>query len=77
MEGSILSPEQRQFYEENGFLVMRRLVSLDKLEKYCDRFRKICKKEIEVGYPFKKAWKCSPYVGPIYHNNERCVHCKK
>ena len=32
--GRTLTPEQRQFYEDNGFLVIKNLVSKKKLERY-------------------------------------------
>lgn len=43
-----LTPEQRQFYEDNGFLVIKNLVSKQKLERYRDQFEKICKREVQV-----------------------------
>ena len=45
---SLLSPEQRQFYEENGFLVVKGLVPQQKLDLYRERFRQICTREVEV-----------------------------
>ena len=45
---SILTPDQRDFYEENGFLVVKGLVPLDDLDKYKERFKLICTKEVEV-----------------------------
>ena len=49
-EGSqhILTADQRQFYEDNGFLVIRRLVSQDKLDTFYERFKQVCKKEVKV-----------------------------
>lgn len=49
LEGCMLSPADRQFYEENGFLVVKGLVGKDQLAAYEDRFRRICKKEVKVG----------------------------
>ncbi|KAK2147464.1 hypothetical protein LSH36_551g00013 [Paralvinella palmiformis] len=46
--GGILTPEQRHFYEENGFLVIKKLVSEDKIDVYRERFQKICDGEIYV-----------------------------
>ncbi|ESO91731.1 hypothetical protein LOTGIDRAFT_202643 [Lottia gigantea] len=43
-----LTPEQRQFYEENGFLVIKKLVSPQKLKLYSDRFEAICRKQVQV-----------------------------
>ncbi|XP_061167989.1 phytanoyl-CoA dioxygenase, peroxisomal-like [Saccostrea echinata] len=48
LDNSILSYEQRKFYEDNGYLVIRNLVPKEELDKYRDRFEKICKKEVEV-----------------------------
>ncbi|XP_070558703.1 phytanoyl-CoA dioxygenase, peroxisomal-like [Ptychodera flava] len=45
---SVLSPEQRKFYEENGFLVIKKLVSEDKLRQFKERFREICDKTVQV-----------------------------
>ena len=49
-EGSqyILTADQRQFYEDNGFLVIRRLVSQDKLDTFYERFKQVCRKEVKV-----------------------------
>ena len=44
----LLSPGQRSFYEENGFLVVPALVSRDELDKYRERFVKICSGEVKV-----------------------------
>lgn len=46
--GRRLTPEQRQFYEDNGFLVIKKLVNEKHLERYRDRFEKICKREVKV-----------------------------
>ena len=44
----LLSPAEREFYEENGFFVARKLVSGADLEAYKDRFKQICRKEVQV-----------------------------
>ena len=44
----MLTPEQRAFYEENGFLVVKGLVSQENLDKYRERFRLVCTKELKV-----------------------------
>jgi len=36
--GGLLTPEQRQFYEDNGYLLIKGLVPLPDLEKYKSRF---------------------------------------
>lgn len=46
VDNDVLTREERQFYEENGFLVVRGLVSLDELEAYRQRFVLICNQEI-------------------------------
>ncbi|KAG8178034.1 hypothetical protein JTE90_025089 [Oedothorax gibbosus] len=43
-----LSREQKLFYEENGFIVIPRLVSEDCLEIYKNRFRDICDNKVQV-----------------------------
>ncbi|XP_005092292.1 phytanoyl-CoA dioxygenase, peroxisomal [Aplysia californica] len=43
-----LSLEQRKFYEENGFLVIRKLVAPSKLNSYRKRFEEICKRNVKV-----------------------------
>ena len=48
-DNTILTPEQRQFYEENGFLVIRRLVSQENITKFYERFKQICEKKVKVG----------------------------
>jgi hypothetical protein len=44
----VLSKEQRQFYEENGYLVVKGLVAQHHLDTYRERFRQICSREVEV-----------------------------
>ncbi|XP_076329292.1 phytanoyl-CoA dioxygenase, peroxisomal-like isoform X2 [Tachypleus tridentatus] len=43
-----LTAEQRQFYEENGFLIIQNLVSKEKLQIYSQRFQDICDRKIKV-----------------------------
>ncbi|XP_060601683.1 phytanoyl-CoA dioxygenase, peroxisomal-like [Ruditapes philippinarum] len=43
-----LTDEQRKFYEENGFLVIKNLVDKSDLEKYRQRFEQICRQEVKV-----------------------------
>ena len=43
-----LTTEQRKEYEQNGFVVIRKLVSIDNIEKYKRRFQKICSENIKV-----------------------------
>ncbi|XP_013406071.1 phytanoyl-CoA dioxygenase, peroxisomal-like [Lingula anatina] len=48
LPNSVLTDAQRKFYEDNGFLVIPKLVSKDKLEKYRVRFQEICEKKVIV-----------------------------
>ncbi|XP_062578730.1 phytanoyl-CoA dioxygenase, peroxisomal-like [Saccostrea cucullata] len=48
LDNAILSDEQRQFYEDNGYIVIKNLVSKEKLDLYREEFEKICRKEIVV-----------------------------
>ncbi|XP_078275575.1 phytanoyl-CoA dioxygenase, peroxisomal [Rhinoraja longicauda] len=43
-----LAPGQRQFYEENGFLHVKKLVSDENLEIFREEFEKICRKEVLI-----------------------------
>lgn len=42
-----LSREQRDFYEENGYLVIPRLVRPELLDVYATRFQQICSGEVK------------------------------
>ena len=44
----LLTSSQRDFYEQNGFLVVRGLVSRDRLEEYKTRFQQLCSGEVKV-----------------------------
>uniref|UniRef100_UPI00398EB71E phytanoyl-CoA dioxygenase, peroxisomal n=1 Tax=Pristiophorus japonicus TaxID=55135 RepID=UPI00398EB71E len=48
LENGFLSPEQRQFYEENGFLHIKKLVSDENLELFRAEFERICRREVIV-----------------------------
>lgn len=45
---SVLTPEQRAFYEQNGFLVVKNVVPEEKIELYRDRFKDICSGKIST-----------------------------
>ncbi len=45
----ILTAEQRQQYEDRGFIVVKGLVPQHNLDVYRERFRQICTKQIKVG----------------------------
>ena len=44
----VLNAEQRDFYEKNGYVVIPGLVSPEKLDRYRERFRQICSREVNV-----------------------------
>jgi len=43
----VLSDAQREFYDKNGFVVIKHLYNADELEKYRSRFVSICNGDIE------------------------------
>lgn len=45
----ILSPEQKKFYEDNGYLVIKELINFTDLYNYKQRFLQICKGIVPVG----------------------------
>lgn len=47
LDNNVLSLEQRQFYEENGFLVIKNLVSDEDIQRFRAEFEKICRKEVK------------------------------
>ncbi|XP_040824021.1 phytanoyl-CoA dioxygenase, peroxisomal isoform X2 [Ochotona curzoniae] len=47
LDNDVLSLEQRKFYEENGFLVIKNLVSEADIERFRMEFERICRKEVE------------------------------
>lgn len=44
---AVLSLEQRKFYEENGFLVIKSLVSDADIQRFRDQFERICRGEVK------------------------------
>ncbi|XP_069084849.1 phytanoyl-CoA dioxygenase, peroxisomal-like [Pleurodeles waltl] len=48
VDNNLLSPDQRLFYEENGFLVIKNLVSDRDIEEFRNEFERICRKEVSV-----------------------------
>ena len=48
LNNTFLTSSQRQFYEDNGFLIIRRLIPQEQLEIYHERFRKICCGDVNV-----------------------------
>lgn len=47
LDNNVLSLEQRKFYEENGFLVIKNLVSDDDIQRFRAEFERICRKEVK------------------------------
>ncbi|XP_037703813.1 phytanoyl-CoA dioxygenase, peroxisomal-like [Choloepus didactylus] len=47
LDNNVLTLEQRQFYEENGFLVIKNLVSDADIQRFRNEFEKICRKEVK------------------------------
>ncbi|CAI5448565.1 unnamed protein product [Caenorhabditis angaria] len=45
--GKVLSLEQKQFYNKNGFIMIKNCVSQEDLAKYTTRFNEICKKTVK------------------------------
>lgn len=50
LEEGPLNEDQRRFYEDNGYLVIRRLVDNESLAKYDQRFKEICSKAVTVPF---------------------------
>lgn len=48
LDNPVLSYEQRNFYEDNGYIVIRNLVPKEKLDVYRERFEQICRREVEI-----------------------------
>ncbi|XP_049669936.1 phytanoyl-CoA dioxygenase, peroxisomal isoform X1 [Accipiter gentilis] len=48
LDNNVLTTEQRQFYEDNGYLVVKKLVSDEDIERFRKEFIRICKKEVSV-----------------------------
>ncbi|XP_051007307.1 phytanoyl-CoA dioxygenase, peroxisomal [Acomys russatus] len=47
LDNNVLSLEQRKFYEENGFLVIKNLVSDDDIQRFRAEFDRICRNEVK------------------------------
>ncbi|CAI2352243.1 unnamed protein product [Caenorhabditis sp. 36 PRJEB53466] len=45
--GKVLSVEQKQFYQKNGFLLVRNCVGRDDLKRYERRFNEICERKVK------------------------------
>lgn len=49
LPNNILTDEQRQFYDDNGFLVIEKLIPDELLDKFAQRFVDICDGKIDKG----------------------------
>uniref|UniRef100_A0A2K5RNT6 phytanoyl-CoA dioxygenase n=1 Tax=Cebus imitator TaxID=2715852 RepID=A0A2K5RNT6_CEBIM len=47
LDNNVLTLEQRKFYEENGYLVIKNLVSDADIQRFRNEFEKICRKEVK------------------------------
>ncbi|XP_027628251.1 phytanoyl-CoA dioxygenase, peroxisomal [Tupaia chinensis] len=47
LDNNVLTLEQRKFYEENGFLIIKNLVSDADIERFRTQFEKICREEVK------------------------------
>lgn len=45
---TVLTKEQRDFYEENGYIVIKNLVPKEKIDVYRERFENICNGQVKV-----------------------------
>ncbi|KFQ99116.1 Phytanoyl-CoA dioxygenase, peroxisomal, partial [Nipponia nippon] len=46
LDNDVLTTEQRQFYEDNGYLLIKKLVSDEDIECFRKEFMRICSKEV-------------------------------
>lgn len=44
----VLTAEQRQHYEDSGYIVVKGLVAQHNLDLYRERFKQICTKQVKV-----------------------------
>ena len=72
LPNDILSPDEVEFYNKNGFFVVRNLVSQEDLNIYYERFRQICMKEVKI--PGLLVMKDVSLVKSEFLANERAVN---
>ncbi|XP_015276319.1 PREDICTED: phytanoyl-CoA dioxygenase, peroxisomal [Gekko japonicus] len=48
LDNNLLTPAQRNFYEENGYLLIKNLVSDEDIARFRDEFARICRGEVKV-----------------------------
>ncbi|NWS49072.1 PAHX protein, partial [Probosciger aterrimus] len=46
LDNDVLTTEQRQFYEDNGYLLIKKLVSDEDIERFRKEFMRICRREV-------------------------------
>ncbi|KAJ7400394.1 Phytanoyl-CoA dioxygenase, peroxisomal [Pitangus sulphuratus] len=46
LDNDLLTTQQRQFYEDNGYLLIKKLVSDEDIERFRREFTRICKREV-------------------------------
>ncbi|XP_042370757.1 phytanoyl-CoA dioxygenase, peroxisomal-like, partial [Plectropomus leopardus] len=44
----LLTPDQRLFYEENGFILIKNLVSDEDIDRFGKAFERICRQEVKI-----------------------------
>ncbi|XP_053799850.1 phytanoyl-CoA dioxygenase, peroxisomal [Vidua chalybeata] len=47
LDNDLLTTEQRQFYEDNGYLLIKNLVSDEDIERFRKEFTRICRREVK------------------------------
>ncbi|XP_076008958.1 phytanoyl-CoA dioxygenase, peroxisomal [Genypterus blacodes] len=47
-ENDLLTPDQRLFYEKNGFLLIKNLVSDEDIERFRMEFERVCQPEVKI-----------------------------
>ncbi|KAM9845642.1 LOW QUALITY PROTEIN: phytanoyl-CoA dioxygenase, peroxisomal [Aulostomus maculatus] len=48
LDTGLLTPEQRLFYEQNGFILIKNLVSEEDIDKFRQEFERICRQELKI-----------------------------
>ncbi|CAN9508144.1 unnamed protein product [Ophioblennius macclurei] len=48
LDNDLLTPEQRISYEENGFLLIKNLVSEEDINRFGKEFERICRRQVDV-----------------------------
>ncbi|XP_065058961.1 phytanoyl-CoA dioxygenase, peroxisomal-like [Rhopilema esculentum] len=72
LDNAILTKDQRLFYEENGFLVVKGLVPSTNIEKYRQRFQEICNGNVSV--PFLTVMKDITHVKKGDNRQEKTIN---